>query len=83
MVDRIYLYDDYDRFALSNDPMLWWHTFTGKQPPRYMTETRRWYNRNPNPNIILDDLDDDEPAVAQAVAVATAARELDDVGYMS
>lgn len=86
LVDRMYAYDDYARFDLSNDPALWWFEMTGKKPPRQWATTRRWYDRRPTFHIARDDFDDDvapAPAVSQSVAVATAARELDEVGYLS
>jgi hypothetical protein len=85
MVDRIYDYDDYHRFSLDNDPELWWLEMTKKQPPRLMPRTRGWYERNPQAHIVRDDWDDGatDVQVNQAVAVATAARDLDEVGYLS
>lgn len=83
MVDRIYVYDDYDRFSLANDPALWWMEITGRQPPRMMPNTWRWYQRHPNLAPNLDPVFDDDDNVAQGVAVAAAARDLDEVGYLS
>lgn len=86
LVDRIYVYDDYDRFDLSNDPALWWFEMTNKKPPRQWTNTRRWYDRRPNFEIERDEWADDgadDGPVATGVAVAAASRELDEVGYLS
>lgn len=84
MVDRLVAYNRYERFSLENDPLLWWYEFTGKQPPRELSNTRRWYERNQGWKI-NHDLDDDAVgnAAAQAVAAATVSRELDEVGYLS
>ncbi len=83
MVNRIYAYDDYDRFSLANDPALWWMEITGRQPPRLMPHTWRWYQRHPNLAPNLDPIDDDDDTLAHGVAVAAAARDLDEVGYLS
>lgn len=85
MVDRVYAYDDYHRFRLDNDPQLWWLEMTRKQPPRMMVRTRKWYERNANASVAYDSWDDaaDQVLVNQAVAVAAASRELDEVGYLS
>lgn len=89
LIDRLYGYDDYGSFALTNDPALWWMEFTGKRPPRQMPTTRTWYERHSEVGIIhdsWDDWSDDEDhhdSVSQAVATAAMSRELDDVGYLS
>jgi hypothetical protein len=85
LVDRVCVYDDYHQFALTNDPQLWWLEMTKKQPPRLMPRTRRWYEQHSSTAITHDawDLDDATPGMHQAVAVAAAARELDEVGYLS
>jgi len=85
LIDRISLYDSYDRFDLANEPDLWWYELTGGRPPRLVPRVRSWYERNPNARPVLDDRDrrERERQAANAVATAAAARELDDVGYLS
>ncbi len=92
MVDRMMTYDDYSAFSLDNDPALWWAEFTGKGPPRYLPQTRRWYERNSRWSIQHDnDKDDDDNlnddakdrVINRAVADAAMSRDLDDVGYLS
>jgi hypothetical protein len=87
LVDRIVVYDDYDRFDLSNDPALWWFEMTKKKPPRQWASTRRWYDRRPSFQIEhdawADDDATDEQPVPTGVALAAASRDLDEVGYLS
>ena len=89
LIDRLYGYDTYGSFNLSNDPALWWMEFTGKRPPRQMPTTRSWYDRHSEIEIAhdawddWDDHDDRHDEISTAVATAAVARELDDVGYLS
>ncbi|HUH03045.1 MAG TPA: hypothetical protein VML75_13705 [Kofleriaceae bacterium] len=85
LVDRVYTYDDYHHFRLDNDPALWWLEMTHKQPPAMMVRTRKWYERNRDAAITHERWDEADGAdpMTQAVAVAAAARELDEVGYLS
>ena len=85
-VDRVMAYEDYGRFSLVNDPALWWVEFTGKQPPRHLTSTRRWYDRNGSKAQLEHDTGDAGDAgsgLSEAVAVAALSRDLDEVGYLS
>lgn len=85
-VDRVMAYDNYGRFSLENDPALWWVEFTGKQPPRQLSNTRRWYDRNGSKAQLEHDTLDDGNAgtdLAEGVAVAALSRDLDEVGYLS
>jgi hypothetical protein len=88
LADRISAYDDYGRFSLHNDPELWWLEMTRKLPPRQVPSARAWYERNRDAVIAHDDWGDpdddlDEPPVSESVAVAAAAVDLDEVGYLS
>lgn len=85
LVDRVHAYDDYHRFRLDNDPELWWLEMTRKQPPSMMIRTHKWYERNAGAAVSYDTWDDagDQAGMNQAVAVAAATRELDEVGYLS
>ncbi|MCP4808807.1 MAG: hypothetical protein GY913_01845 [Proteobacteria bacterium] len=80
LVDRLVRYDHYDRFALSNEPELWWFEFTRKRPPRHCRDLRRWYDANPERTPQLDVDEAEQRAVAKAVALQNDA---EDVGYIS
>lgn len=83
-VDTVMAYDAYSRFSLDNDPALWWVEFTGKQPPRGLSETRKWFDRAGKDWRIEHDLDNAvNPSFTSAVAAATLSRDLDEVGYLS
>lgn len=84
-VSQVVAYDDYDRFALSNPPELWWFEFTGRPAPTYVPQLRSWYDRNqqlvPTYDGDRDELIDSD--AESAVALAAASRDLDDAGYLS
>ena len=81
--ERVMRFDDYGRFDLSDDPELWWFLFSeGKRPSRLTPSLREWYERHPGASPSNDaarTLEMSEPALA----AASAARELDDAGYLS
>jgi hypothetical protein len=81
--ERIRDYDDYDGFELTNSPELWWKEMTRKRPPSSMTSLRAWYDRHPESNPAYDRDLDHETDAAKAVASVAAAREFDDLGYLS
>ncbi|MCB9781271.1 MAG: hypothetical protein H6742_22075 [Alphaproteobacteria bacterium] len=82
LIARMQRYDDYDRFDLGNAPELWWYEMTGKAPSGSLTpRLRRWYDTHPDQRPTWDR--DRDRTAAQATALAAAARELDDVDYLS
>lgn len=82
LVGRLHRYDDYDRFDLANPPELWFVEMTGKTPSSQWPSLRSWYDTRYDGTLRHDDWDRDADA-ASAVVAAAAARELDDVGYLS
>jgi hypothetical protein len=77
---RVSAFDDYESFDLENDPNLWYSAFTGGPPPaRLLPETRSWYDRNPNVQILRDTPDVATPLLAAALL----ARDTHDQGYLS
>ncbi len=79
-VDSLDRFDDYDRLDLDQDPQLLWVAMTQKQPSRFMSRHRNWYARNPSAKARLLADDDDH---TEAVAIAAAAMDRSDGGYLS
>lgn len=84
-IQRLIAADNYADFDLANDSNLWWYHFTGTRPPRMAPQLRAWYDRHPDIYVITDhhDYHDHDDHAAEAIAMAAASRELDDVGYLS
>ena len=78
-LDRMLAYDDYNRFALTNDSSLWWLYFMDSSPSRYYTPSLfDFYQRNPGLAVVEDtSFAADTFSSADAVGAAVAAGELE------
>jgi len=81
LAQKIAAYSAWERYDLAaNGEELWFLEMTGKRPPSQLPSTRRWYDRHPDRELVLDE---DEPDVATLAAVMATSDGPDTLGYLS
>lgn len=80
-MERMLAFQEYDSFALDQDPELWWWHMTGKSPTRYLPSTRRYYQKVPKTSL-PQRAGVPKDQLSKAVSAAVVSRELD-VDYLS
>lgn len=83
-VDTLVANQQYAGFDLRNDPHLWWWYLTQSAPPRYAPHYYDYYQSHSDFSVMTDpDHADVGADVGDAAAVAFAAGELEQDGYLS